>query len=170
MAALTEQVESIAASLRAVYESGRTKPLEWRREQLNGIDRMLVEQEQLFATALASDLGKSAIESYTTEIGFVRNEIKYALSNLAKWTKPERVPLPMNQRPGRAEIIREPLGSVLVIAPWNYPLQLLLAPMVAAIAAGNVVLGKPSELAPHTAAALAKVLGDYVDDGVQVIV
>jgi aldehyde dehydrogenase (NAD+) len=169
MAGLTEQIEVMAGSLRAVFESGRTKRLDWRKEQLNGIDRMLVEQEQLFAQALHSDLGKSATEAYTTEIAIVRAEIKHALSNLSKWTRPERVALPMNQRPGKAEIHREPLGAVLVIAPWNYPLQLLILPMVAAITAGNVVLGKPSELAPHTAAAVAKVLPEYVDDGVQVI-
>lgn len=167
MVTVTEQVELRVASLRAVYESGRTRSLDWRKEQLKGIARMLVEEEKSFLDALEADLGKSKIDAYISEIGFVRNEIKHTLRNLHKWAGIDRVMLPLNQRPGKAEIRREPLGSVLVIAPWNYPLQLLLAPMVAAISAGNTVMGKPSELAPHTSAALVEALPNYTDDGVQ---
>ncbi len=98
-----------------------------------------------------------------TEIGFVINEIEHTLDRIEKWTQPRKVSLPIHQRPGSGRVIPEPLGTVLIIAPWNYPLQLLLAPLVPAIAAGNTVILKPSEIAPATSALVDSLLLDYLD-------
>ena len=141
-----------------------------RETQLRQMRRMLVEQESAFGTALAADLGKSALEAYSTEIGFTINEIDHALRHLRSWTKPQRVRLPLHLRPGSARIVQEPLGTVLIIAPWNYPLQLLLAPLIPALAAGNTAVLKPSEVAPATAAAIAEQVPRYLDErAVQVV-
>lgn len=91
-----------------------------------------------------ADLGKSAVESYMTEIGIVAGEIRFALRNLKRWMRPRRVPTPLFAWPARSRVRYEPLGVVLVVAPWNYPLQLTLLPLVGALAAGNCVVLKPS--------------------------
>ena len=141
---------------------GRSLP--HRRARLHQLRRMLVEQESAIGAALHDDLGKSAFEAYTTEIGFVIGEIDHTLRHLAAWTKPRRVRLPIHMRPGSARVEPEPLGRVLIIAPWNYPLQLTLAPVVSALAAGNSVVLKPSDLAPATAAAIERLIPQYLDE------
>jgi len=161
-------VDALLGRLRATFAAGTTRPEVWRREQLVNLRRMLTEHEDRFAAALGADLGNSPIEAYITEIGFCTSEIDHTLKRLRTWMAPERVKVPITQRPARAEIIREPLGVALVIAPWNYPLQLLVLPLVAAIAAGNGAVGKPSELAPATSAELARLVPQYLDTGVDV--
>ncbi|MFJ9459220.1 aldehyde dehydrogenase family protein [Kitasatospora sp. NPDC101447] len=151
------------ARLGAAFTAGRTKPVAWRKAQLRALRRLLVEQEDVFAAALHADLGKHAAEAYTTEIGFTVSEIDHTLRHLDRWLRPSRVPVPLALQPARARTVREPLGTVLVISPWNYPLQLALAPLVGAIAAGNCVVVKPSELAPATSAALAHWLPRTLD-------
>lgn len=156
--------------LRATFAAEVTRPLVWRREQLVNLRRLLTEHEDRLAAALAADLGKSAIESYLTEIAFCVGELDHTLKHLESWAEPERVKLPVSQRPGRAEILREPLGVALVIAPWNYPVQLLVLPLAAALSAGNCVVAKPSELAPATSAELARLVPQYLDtDAVAVV-
>ncbi|MFC5183270.1 aldehyde dehydrogenase family protein [Actinomadura harenae] len=150
--------------LRGTFRSGRTKPLAWRRERLRGLRALLTEREAELAEALRADLGKNAVESYASELGFVVNEIDHALRHLERWTRPERVGVPRSLMPARARTVREPLGVVLVISPWNYPVMLALAPMVGALAAGNCVVLKPSELAPATSAALARLIPEHLDD------
>lgn len=135
----------------------------WRIAQLRAMKRMLIEREAEFAHALKTDLGKHPVESELTEIGFVLAEIDHALRHLKKWMRPRRYRTPLSLAPASAKLVPEPVGSVLIIAPWNYPLQLCLAPMVGAIAAGNKVTLKPSELAPATSAALAKWIPNYLD-------
>jgi len=161
---------ALVAQLRATYESGRTRPLGWRREQLKGLRKMLTEREAEFLDALAADLGKPRLEAWATDIGFVINEIDHATKHLNRWTKPTRVRTPLATKPARARLVPEPLGVVLVIAPWNYPVQLSLAPVVGAIAAGNAVVLKPSEIAPHTSSVLAHFIPEYVDpDAIAVV-
>jgi aldehyde dehydrogenase (NAD+) len=158
------------AKLRDVFESGRTRPVEWRRRQLQRMKAMLEEREADFLDALAADLGKPRLEGWASDIAVVINEIDYALRHLAGWMKPERVWTPLAQRPGRATVRPEPFGVALVIAPWNYPVHLLLLPMVGALAAGNAVVGKPSEVSAHTSAALARLVPEYLDpDGVAIV-
>src|SRR4029079_5795278 len=104
------------------------------------------------------------IETYGTEIGFTIKEIDEALRSLESWAKPRKAKLPLLLRPGSAQIVPEPLGVVLIIAPWNYPIQLSLGPLVAALAAGNSAVVKPSELVPRTSALLAELAAEYLDD------
>ncbi len=153
----------VVKRLRVGFESGRTRPVEWRVAQLRRLDAMLLERETELLDALAADLAKPEIEGFLTETAFTRAEIAFALANLASWVKPEKVSVPFTQQPAKAQIIREPLGVVLIIGPWNYPVQLVLAPLVAAIAAGNAAVLKPSELAPASSALLARLLPEYLD-------
>ena len=151
-------VAGIVARVRATYDSGRTRPMAWRLEQLDGLVRMLTSEEERFTAALATDLGKPAIEGYLADVKSTINEIKDMRKHAPKWAKPRKVSLPMAAKPAKGWIRPEPLGVALVIAPWNYPIQLLLNPLAAALAAGNAVVAKPSELAPATSAALAELL------------
>ncbi|MGH9061918.1 MAG: aldehyde dehydrogenase family protein, partial [Acidimicrobiales bacterium] len=160
----------VVERLRAGFDAGVTRPLEWRRRQLVQMRRMLVEGESELLAALAADLSKPAVEGRLTDVTFVTGEIDVALRGLEEWCRPERVPVPLVQRPARASVVREPLGVALVIAPWNYPVNLLLSPMVAAIAAGNAVVGKPSELAPATSSALARLSARYLDQAAVAVV
>lgn len=163
---LHERLERV----RRGFADGVVRSVGDRAVQLRQLRRLLVEREDELVAALHADLGKSAFEAYSTEIGFTINEIDLALDQLAAWTRPRRTRLPLFLRPGSAEIVPEPLGTVLVIAPWNYPLQLLLAPLVPALAAGNTAILKPSEIAPATAAAIERLLPDYLDGrAVQVV-
>ncbi|MFF1635792.1 aldehyde dehydrogenase family protein [Leifsonia sp. NPDC058248] len=150
-------------ALRHSYDSGITKPLAWRVSQLRALRRMLTERSAEFEDALLADLAKNPTESQAAEIGFVVGEIDHMLKHLRRWLRPRRVAVPGALVPARASVVREPLGVVLVIAPWNYPVQLLLAPVVGALAAGNAVVLKPSELAPATSAAMARLVPDYLD-------
>lgn len=160
--------ESVAAA-RAVFKSGTTKPLAWRVQQLQAMNTMLVEHRDDFTAALAADLGKHPAESWLTEIGFLTSDIAHTLKHLEGWLKPRKVPVPLALAPARATTVLEPLGVVLVIAPWNYPIQLLLAPMIGALAAGNTVVGKPSEMAPASSAALARWIPEYLAGAVTIV-
>ena len=131
---------------------------------------MLIENEAAIEAALFSDLGKSAAEAQLTEIGIVLGEINGALKNLGEWLSRERVKVPLSMMPARASIMSEPLGVTLIIAPWNYPLMLALAPLVGALAAGNCVVLKPSELSSATSAALAALIPVYLDPFAVVVI
>jgi aldehyde dehydrogenase (NAD+) len=151
------------SDLTATFNSGKTKDLAWRREQLQAVERMMSEREQDIFDALQSDLGKSAMESFTTETAYVSGDAAYSRKNLTRWTRKQRVSTPIIGQPGKSWIQAEPLGIVLVIGAWNYPLQLTLAGMSAAIAAGNCVVLKPSELAPATSALIAQLVPEFLD-------
>jgi len=153
----------VVARARAAFDNGTTKPRAWRVAQLRALRTLLVEHEAEVAEALHADLGKSATEAWITETGFVVREIDHTLRHLRAWTAPRRVPVPLSLAPGRAKVVREPLGVVLVIAPWNYPVQLCLAPLLGALAAGNAVVVKPSEIAPATSRLLARLVPRYLD-------
>jgi len=156
--------------LRDTFAAGTTRPLEWRRLQLEAMRKLLVEREAELLEALAADLGKPSIEGWMTELRHVTNEIGDMLRHLDKWAASEVVGVRALLRPARARIIPEPLGVALVIAPWNYPVHLLLLPMAYALAAGNAVVGKPSEVSAATSAALAKWVPKYLDrDAVAIV-
>jgi aldehyde dehydrogenase (NAD+) len=162
--------ERLVARLRATFDSGATRPLAWRRQQLEAMQRLLVEQETELLDALRHDLGKPTIEGWMTELRHVANEISDMLRHLERWARPERVSVRTVLRPARATVVPEPVGVVLVIAPWNYPVHLLLLPMAYALAAGNAVVGKPSELSSATSAALARLVPAYLDrDAVSIV-
>jgi len=149
--------------MRDGFDSGLTRPLTWRRDQLKALRRLLVENREALRIALHSDLRKSATEADLTEIGILVREIDHTLGHLARWTRPRRVLVPVVLLPSTARVMREPLGVVTVIAPWNYPVQLLLAPLIGALAAGNTVVLKPSELAVATSTLLARLVPAYLD-------
>lgn len=151
------------SNLTATFNSGKTKDLAWRREQLRAVERMMHERESELFDALRSDLGKSALESFATETSYVSSDAAYSRKKLNRWTRRKRVSTPAVGQPGRSWIQPEPLGVVLIIGAWNYPVQLTLAGMSAAIAAGNCVVVKPSELAPATSALLARLVTEYLD-------
>jgi len=163
-------IAPIVARLRESAAAGIMRGEDARRTQLTQVKRMLTEQQDRFSAALASDLGKSPVEAYATEIGFLIGEADEALSHLRSWMQPRKVKLPLKFRPGSAKVVRQPLGMALVISPWNYPLQLLLGPMIGAIAAGNTVVLKPSELAAESSAIVAELVPQYLDERVVAVV
>jgi aldehyde dehydrogenase (NAD+) len=164
------EIPALVAELRRSFESGRTRPIAWRLDQLRALAAMLEEREEVFHQALHADLGKPPFEAWTSETGFTGLEIAHVRKHLRGWMRPERVWTPLIHQIGKSRVHREPLGVVLVIGPWNYPIQLVLAPLVGAIAAGNCAVIKPSEIAPRSSAALAEWLPRYLDrDTVQVV-
>ncbi len=156
-------IAAAVTDLRAAFDSGRTRSIDWRLEQLGGIKRMLREREREIVEALRADVGKPELEAYAAEVAFTAGELDYVKRRLRGWMKPERVPTPIFTQPGVSRVHREPLGVVLVIGPWNYPFQLVMAPLVGALAAGNCAVIKPSEVAPATSSVIARFLPDYVD-------
>ncbi len=156
-------IPEIVDALRTSQRAGVLRTIESRRTQLRQLQRMLTEQEEPILRAMAVDLGKPPMEAYAAEVGLVLGEIKATLKNLDAWCAPERVKVQLAIKPGAAEIVPEPLGVVLIIAPWNYPIQLLLAPLVPALAAGNTVVLKPSEVAAATATLLGEIVPQYLD-------
>ncbi|MEU7065675.1 aldehyde dehydrogenase family protein [Streptomyces sp. NPDC046161] len=159
----SEKPADVVARLRAAFDTGRTKCLAWRTGQLEALRTLLTERGDELAAALHADLGKSRAEAYRTEIDFTVREIDHTLEHLAEWLRPQPAPVPERLAPAVAHTVQDPLGVVLVIAPWNYPVQLLLSPVVGALAAGNCVVAKPSELAPATSRAVADLLPRYLD-------
>lgn len=152
------------AGLKNVFESERTMSLDWRAQQLTALERMMIEREQDILEALKADLGKHALEAWSTEVSYVASDAAYCRKNLKKWTKTRKVATPMIGQPGKSWLQAEPLGVVLIIGAWNYPLQLTLAGLAAAIAAGNCAVIKPSELAPATSAITARLVAEYLDN------
>ncbi|MFJ8728996.1 aldehyde dehydrogenase family protein [Streptomyces bauhiniae] len=167
----TEQAADTVARLRRTFRTGRTKSVEWRTEQLRRLRAMLTERGDDLAAALHADLGKSATEAHRTEIDFTVREIDHTLEHLEEWLRPEPAPVPAHLGDDATAWTQyDPLGVVLVIAPWNYPAQLLLAPVAGALASGNAVVAKPSELAPATSAVLAELIPAYLEtDAVAVV-
>lgn len=158
-----DQVFPELAVLRKTFEQGITRDFSWRRSQLLALEAFLVEREEDIADAVHDDFRKSPAETFLTETGYLRGEIRFALKHLKSWMKPHRVSIPLIYQPGKGSYSREPYGVVLIIGAWNYPLNLSLAPLISAIAAGNCAVVKPSELAPHTSKLIAEGLGRYVD-------
>ena len=145
------------AAMRQPVSDGATRPRSWRIEQLKRLEDAIAERRDAVLTALASDLGKPAVEAYF-ELVAIQREIQLVRSRLSRWMAPRAVGLPVFLQPGRAEVLREPLGCVLVIGPWNYPFLLSLQPLVSALAAGNTVVLKPSEHAPATSSLIAELI------------
>ncbi|MFH8793483.1 aldehyde dehydrogenase family protein [Streptomyces sp. NPDC017941] len=166
-----EDPATLVARLRATFRTGRTRPLAWRRQQLTRLRDMLTEHREDIADALHADLGKPRAEAYRSEIDFSVREIDHTLDHLEEWLRPESVDVSgvFGER-ARAGTQYDPLGVVLVVAPWNYPAQLLLVPVAGALAAGNAVVIKPSEMAPATSAVIARLLPRHLDtDAVAVV-
>ena len=145
-------------NLRSFYDSGATLSYEFRKKQLEAFQKAIIKYDDEINAALYIDLKKSKEETWATETGLLMGEIKSAYKNLHKWMKPEKVSTGLVTFPSTAKIYRDPLGVVLIIAPWNYPLQLLLIPLVGAIAGGNCAVLKPSELSQATEKIIIKII------------
>ena len=168
--AAVEAIPLAVERLRRSFASGRMRPLTYRLEQLSRLERLLKDCEPEICQAIRKDLGRSELETRIIETSLLERELASAQKHLRKWAKPERVRVPWLIQPSAARVCREPFGVVLIMGPWNYPLQLVLLPLVGALAAGNCAVIKPSELAPATSSFLAAALPRYLDtECIQVI-
>ncbi|PKL77193.1 MAG: aldehyde dehydrogenase family protein [Candidatus Melainabacteria bacterium HGW-Melainabacteria-1] len=156
-------IPAIIATQRQYFNSGKTRSLSFRQGQLQALKSAIQRHETQILAALKQDFGKSSFEAYATEVGFVLDELSYTLKHLAEWVEPEDVKTPMMHQPASSQIVYEPYGVALIIAPWNYPFQLLIAPLIGAIAAGNCAVVKPSELTPATARVIAELIRNTFD-------
>ena len=147
--------------VRELFKSGETIPYSFRIKQLNTLERLLKDNESEFYEAIYKDFQKSEFDTYTTEIGLLYHEIKLAKNNLKHWMKPERVATDLFNLPGKSYIVPEPLGTCLVIGPWNYPYLLSFHPIISAMAAGNCLVMKPSELSEATSNLMARLVEKY---------
>ena len=162
---MSANLEKLITGQRDFFSSSRTKDIGFRIEQLKTLEKAIKANEKNILEALKRDLSKPEFESYAPEIGFVLNEIKYASKNVLRWSKAERVRTPLLQFPASSYIYSESLGNVLIIGPWNYPFQLIMAPLVGSIAAGNCSILKPSEFAPASSKLIARLVEQNFDPG-----
>ena len=162
---MSEDMESLLRGHRRYFAEGRTRDVRFRAEALRRLRKALRDHTDALCEALRLDLHKSASESYLTEIGIVLQEIARHLRRLKRWTAGRRVPSPLTILPSGSRIVPEPLGVVLIVAPWNYPVQLLLNPLVGALSAGNCAVLKSSPLVPHTEALQKRLIGEVFPPG-----
>src|SRR6201997_5849135 len=163
-AAAPVDVAATVARLRQTFATGRTRDIEWRKAQLLQLQKLMEENEAAIAAALADDLDRNPFESFIADIATTAGEAKYAAKHLHKWTRRKYRLLEAAQLPGRGWIEYEPYGTVLIIGAWNYPFYLTLGPAVGAIAAGNAVVLKPSEIAAASAHLIAELVPRYLDN------
>lgn len=160
-----EALSAIVEQQRQYFDEGNTKNAKFRKDQLKIFLKALRDNEQLFLEAAWKDLHKSEFETYATELGLVYGEVELAIRKVKKWAKPKNVNTNLPNLPGSSFIKPEPLGNALVIGAWNYPYILTLGPVIGAMAAGNTVLLKPSEITPTCSSALTKILNNAFDPG-----
>lgn len=154
---------ALVGELRATFDSGRTRDFAWRDSQLDALVRMLSEGQDEIVAALALDLGRPTLEAWVADVQMIVREIKQIRKHYRGWAEARKYKTPAFFRPAKSAVHYDPLGVVLVMAPWNYPVQLLISPLAAVIAAGNAAVGKPSELSPATSAVITRLAGEYLD-------
>ncbi|KAM7255896.1 hypothetical protein ACFE04_011637 [Oxalis oulophora] len=158
------EAEVLVKELRRSFMDGKTKSYEWRLSQLKAIKKMVEEKEREIIEAVYLDLAKPETETFTAEISLVKGACDMAIKELNQWMKPEKVETSFSTFPSSAEIVPEPLGVSLIISTWNFPFSLSVEPVIGAIAAGNAVVLKPSEISPATSSLLAKLFSEYLDE------
>lgn len=151
-------VEQTFEQSKQYFKTHVTKDIKFRKQQLKSLSKSIKNHETELLEALNADLGKNKVEAFTTEIGFVLKSIKLARKELKNWTKRKQVNTPLFMFPAKSYIMKEPYGTVLIIGPFNYPLQLVIEPLIGAIAAGNTAIIKPSEFTPHVTKVLRKII------------
>lgn len=159
-------MKTIFQNQKNFFNSNQTKSIDFRKQQLKKLKKLLKENEDVLFEAIYRDFKKAKFETYTTELSLLYSEIETALSQLNSWSKKKRVRTNFANFPAKSYIIPEPLGVVLVIGAWNYPYQLAIAPAIAALTAGNTVILKPSEIAFHSSAIMAKIINESFDAAV----
>ncbi|MBR5488318.1 MAG: aldehyde dehydrogenase family protein, partial [Firmicutes bacterium] len=151
---------------REYFKSGVTLDLDWRIHQLKILKKTIKKYEENLVWALRDDLGKSEFEAYVSEINMVLTELSGAIKNLPKWAEIRSAEGGgLIQYPGKLETHVDPLGVVLLILPWNYPVQMVFSPLIAAVAAGNCVVVKPSNLAPKTEEIIQTIIRETFEEG-----
>jgi len=166
----TTDIPATVRRLRETFKTGRTRSLDWRQQQLQALEKMMVENEPAIAVALEQDLGRKPFEAWLADIVSTAGEAKDAAKNVRKWMRRKYRRLELSQLPGRGWVEYEPYGTVLIIGAWNFPFALTIGPAVGAIAAGNTVVLKPSEVSPASSALMAELVPKYLDpDTVAVI-
>ena len=158
------RISALAAAQKTYFRSGATLSEAFRRTMLRRLDAALANWEKRLCDALWTDLHKSPEEAYLTEISIVRGEIRSHLRHLGRWVRPAPRPTPLKLLPAKSRIVSQPLGQALIVAPWNYPVQLLLNPLVGAISAGCTALLKPSPYTPNVAEALEGMIAEIFDE------
>jgi aldehyde dehydrogenase (NAD+) len=166
----TPDIAGTVRKLRETFASGRTRSVEWRKQQLQALEKMMVENEGAVAAALEKDLGRGPFEAWLADIASTAGEAKDAAKNVRKWMRRKFRLLEMAQLPGRGWIEYEPYGTVLIIGAWNFPFVLTLGPAVGAIAAGNTMVLKPSEVCPASSALMAELVPRYLDNDAIVVI
>ncbi len=157
-APVAPDVPGTVARLRETFASGRTRSIEWRKQQLRALEKLMADNEPAIAEALATDLGRKPFEAWLADIVSTANEARDAAKHVGKWARRKHRMLEFSQLPGRGWVEYEPYGTVLIIGAWNFPFALTLGPAVGAIAAGNTVVLKPSEVAPASSALMAELV------------
>lgn len=155
------KIADLVIAQRRFFQTGTTRDLAFRTKQLQLLHQAISENQDDLIKALQADLHKCQFESVALEIALCFTEINYTLKHLKSWLKPKKAAVPLTQLPSSAKVVAEPLGVVLIIGPWNYPFQLVIAPLIGAIAAGNCAIIKPSEIALHTSNFVAKLIAEY---------
>lgn len=157
-------------NVRDFFQTQSTKDIKFRKKYLKALKKSIKKQEPDILDALKSDLGKNKVEAYATEVGFVMKELSYIIKELKNWAKTKSVTTPMMQFPAKSFIKYEPYGTVLIIGPFNYPFQLVMSPLIGALAAGNCAVVKPSEMTPQTSMVVQEILEEvFPEDYVKVI-
>jgi len=164
------KLETVAKTLKEAHQNDGFFNVQIRIRKLEQLKKVIINNESGITQALKTDLGKSAFESYSTEIGFILEEISYILKHLESWAKVKKVKTPFTLFPGKSFIHPEPYGAVLIISPWNYPFQLSLSPFIGAIAAGNRVILKPSEFAGETSSIIKKIINEVFKEDEALVV
>jgi aldehyde dehydrogenase (NAD+) len=163
-------VADTVARLRSTFATGRTRDVQWRRTQLQRLEQMMTENEAQIAAALATDLDRKPFEAWLADSAGTAAEARYAAKHVKKWMRRRHRLLELAQLPGRGWVEYEPYGTVLIIGAWNFPFYLTLGPLVGAIAAGNTVVLKPSEIAPASSRLMAELVPRYLDTDAIVVV
>jgi len=166
----TTDIPATVRRLRETFKTGRTRSLQWRKQQLQALEKLMVENEPAVAAALEQDLGREPFEAWLADIASTAGEAKDAAKNLRRWMRRRYRLLELSQLPGRGWVEYEPYGTVLIIGAWNFPFALTLGPAVGAIAAGNTVVLKPSEVAPASSALMAELVPKYLDPDAIVVI
>lgn len=164
------QIRTLFEAQKAYFLTGATRGHSFRIAQLRRLDQMIRENEDAILAALTQDLGRCDTESYIAEINFLYSELKHSIKHLRHWMQPRKTGTPAALQPAQSMVIYEPLGVTLNISPWNYPFQLLFAPVIGAVSAGNTMILKPSELAPAISKISAELVAKYFDPNLVAVV
>ncbi|MDQ0253967.1 aldehyde dehydrogenase (NAD+) [Evansella vedderi] len=161
---MNDWIHSLVEKQRTYFYTGETRDIKFRQRQLMRLKEAIKSKEEAIFEALKRDLNKSENEAYLTEVGYLYNEFKDIVKNIDLWAAPRKEKAPLTHTGAKSYVYKDPYGVTLIIAPWNYPFQLALAPLIGALAAGNTAIIKPSELTPHTSSVIRDLIAETFDE------